>query len=399
MLTLRSRSRPISFARSRLFLGITAVGSGVLVALSLLWTQAPVRMLSTTESQPVLQAAGSLALVFMLWIALFLPFDLVGGAWLVRRRVTVSDWLRGWARGAALQLMVWSASALLLLLTVRAAGGVSPHLKVVAATIAFVVIQLLLAAARGHVARAAATLPAVPLPDRLRRAAQHAGIDPAVLYCVRSADESFVGGWSGVLPRRLIVPERWAELSETMLAAVLIRRRIIGASGAHTRGVLAAIAWNTLGFIAVMLVTGAAPGTAAGIVTVAAGMTLWAFISVLLLPTPSRAAVYAIDQATASISGMAPLREAIAQLDRWQDDEPTRSRRVEAIFHPVPAAANRLARLPAGRPLAIGRVGWWHLHHVARHALYLGWAGMTPLSRAVHCNVGRPALWVMLPGD
>jgi hypothetical protein len=31
--------------------------------------------------------------------------------------------------------------------------------------------------------------------------------------------------------------------------------------------------------------------------------------------------------------------------------------------------------------------------------LYLSWAGIGGLSRAVHCNVGRPPLWVLLPGD
>jgi hypothetical protein len=36
---------------------------------------------------------------------------------------------------------------------------------------------------------------------------------------------------------------------------------------------------------------------------------------------------------------------------------------------------------------------------LARHALWLGWGTLSPISRAVHCNVGRPALWAMLPGD
>jgi hypothetical protein len=36
---------------------------------------------------------------------------------------------------------------------------------------------------------------------------------------------------------------------------------------------------------------------------------------------------------------------------------------------------------------------------VARHALYLAWGALSPLARAVHCNVGRPALWVVWPGD
>ena len=38
----------------------------------------------------------------------------------------------------------------------------------------------------------------------------------------------------------------------------------------------------------------------------------------------------------------------------------------------------------------------WHL---ARTALYLSHAGLSLLPRAVHCNAGRPELWVYLPSD
>ena len=74
-------------------------------------------------------------------------------------------------------------------------------------------------------------------------------------------------------------------------------------------------------------------------------MTLWAFLGVLMLPTPSRASVIAVDLAAAAEVGELPMRMAIERLDRWEDDKPVRSRAI------------------------------------------------------VHCNVGRPALWVMLPGD
>ncbi|WP_146526280.1 hypothetical protein [Novipirellula artificiosorum] len=37
--------------------------------------------------------------------------------------------------------------------------------------------------------------------------------------------------------------------------------------------------------------------------------------------------------------------------------------------------------------------------HAARMTLFVSWACMGMLVRAVHCNVGRPELWVMLPTD
>jgi len=47
---------------------------------------------------------------------------------------------------------------------------------------------------------------------------------------------------------------------------------------------------------------------------------------------------------------------------------------------------------------AVGPHGWaaWH---AARTALYLSWAGVGLLGRAVHCNLGRPEVWVFLPSD
>ena len=65
---------------------------------------------------------------------------------------------------------------------------------------------------------------------------------------------------------------------------------------------------------------------------------------------------------------------------------------VESIFHPIPSLESRRRALgDSPRGLA----PW----HVARTAIYLSIAGMNPLHRLVHCNVGRPELWVFLPAD
>lgn len=63
---------------------------------------------------------------------------------------------------------------------------------------------------------------------------------------------------------------------------------------------------------------------------------------------------------------------------------------VEAIFYPIPSAARRIESLasPVRRPV---------LGDLARSQLYYSLAGLTLLGRSVHCNVGRPALWVFPP--
>ncbi len=40
--------------------------------------------------------------------------------------------------------------------------------------------------------------------------------------------------------------------------------------------------------------------------------------------------------------------------------------------------------------------GFWN---VARTTLFLSWACGGFLARAVHCNIGRPELWVLFPTD
>ncbi len=391
-----------NFARARLYLGISGVGAAVVLASSLLIVGVPSQWLSDSASQPLLQAVGTVLLALAFGSLVFLPFDLLGGAGLVRRTLPPAQFFTQWLRGVAMQLLVWTISATCLLAGARWADGWG-------ALAAFTVLQVLLAATRAPLARLIAPMPRCAVSPEVASACVRVGLDPGGLVIVKADDEGFVGGWTGIRARALLVPFHWTTLPSPALAAALQRRRVIRDSGAHVRGVLGAIAWNTLGFALLIqllpLLTRASLSSASGLATMALGMTLWTFLSVLVLPTPSRAAVFAVDAASLEASrgsgqaadAVAAMGSAIEQLDRWQDDEPTRSRGVETIFHPVPARSTRLARL---RGAVVGAsVAPWHMHHVARHALWLSWASLTPLSRAVHCNVGRPALWAMLPGD
>lgn len=383
-----------SYARSRLYIGISGVGTSVLLAFAVLAFDVPMRTLSKSVDQPMLEALASLAVVLLTGVALLFPFDVMGGAVVVRGRSSVTGFLARWLRGTAVQFVVWMLSAGLLISAARVGGTA-------AAIGCFVLLQFVLAALRAPLARVIASFTVQPLSERDVRVAERAGISPGRIVVLETGDEGFVGGWSGIIPRRFVLPARWLSLPDDALLATLKRRRIIAESGAHTRGVLAAIAWNTLGLALVLTLTGATLASAAGLLTVAAGMTLWAFAGVLLLPTPSRAAVYALDLAAAADGDTSALSTAIGQLDRWQDDEAARSAGIETIFYPVPACSSRLARLNSSRPFSgsVNEPRWWHAHHVARHVLWLGWGTLSPISRAVHCNVGRSALWAMLPGD
>jgi hypothetical protein len=380
----------MTYARARLLLGISGVGTSVLIATALLAFGIPARTLSSSDAQPLTLAVGSLLFVLLIGVAALFPFDVFGGAIVVRDRAAVPVFVGRWMRGVAVQLLVWAVCATTLIAAARLGGAVG-------AIAAFVAVQFALAALRAPLMRVIAAFHAVPLTERLRRLATRAGIAAERIEVLTSTDEGFVGGWSGIAPRRLVLPARWLELPDDALVAVLQRRRIIAESGAHLRGVVGAITWNTLGVAIVLALSDADVGTAAGVLTLAAGMTLWAFLGVLVLPTPSRAAVLAVDAAAAREVGAAVMQDALERMDRWQDDEHKRSARVETIFHPVPSRFAREEQLAAANPAA--GVKAYHAHHLARHALWLGWATLSPISRAVHCNVGRTSLWAMLPGD
>ena len=65
---------------------------------------------------------------------------------------------------------------------------------------------------------------------------------------------------------------------------------------------------------------------------------------------------------------------------------------LQRVFYPIPSARERLHWL--GSPPSLPVVG-----NVARMNLFLSLATLTFLGRCVHCNVGRPELWVFPPSD
>jgi hypothetical protein len=144
--------------------------------------------------------------------------------------------------------------------------------------------------------------------------------------------------------------------------------------------------------IAAWLVGSASLGTAGGTIEFSLWFTLWSFIGLLTLPTLSRRGVIEIDE-RAQAEGESPetLRATTRLLDGLQDGESIRPALIETIFHPIPSVQSRLEG-----PRSKGRIGFWD---AARSSVYLSLAGLGLLGRAVHCNCGRPSLWVFLPTD
>ena len=379
----------MTYARRRLWLGISGVGGTVVLATAGLLFDLPHRFISPIADQTYGNALAAIALTWMGHAVLLAPLDVIGGLVIVRERPGVLRWVASWLRAVTVQWLWFALAAALLLRTGQQFG-------ITAALIVFLLLQLTLLSRQGLIAWLAGGVHMEALSPALGAAATAAGIDPRTVREIDADDPSFVGAWSGADAQRLWVPQRWVTgLSAGQLTVALTRRLAVKSRGLRRRGVLVAITWNCIGFVAATAAPRADLVTAPGFVTTLAWFTLWSFVGVLVLPSLSRPAVLVADRAAAHTHDVSLVASTITLLDQWQDDEPVRGPRVETIFHPVPS---RHARLAALLTVDSGdaRDGAWH---ATRMMLYLSWAGLGGLARAVHCNIGRPSVWVMLPGD
>ncbi len=383
----------VTYARSRLWTGIAGVGSVVVLAVLLLALEVPARMLEGRGGTPLadvwlLLCSAALAAL------LALPFDWLGGLVLPRRfgrPVAASpQFAWAWLRGVLVLSLLWTANGTLLLVAGRAGGRP-------AALAVFVVLALLLILFQERLARFVGGLrhsevnARGTLGDRARDIVLLDGADPGFTG-------GFSGGFAGWLTpggASLVLPQRWLrELPPRALALLIERRRQILRSGAWRRALILAVLWNALGFLLASYLPNAGVRVPSELLTTVLGFTLWTFVGLLVLPTPSRRATLCADsRAATDANTRADLTQAVRMLDRLQDDEPERSPGLESVFHPIPASANRVRALE--QPRADRPVAW----HLARTVLYLSYAGLSLLPRAVHCNVGRPELWIYMPAD
>lgn len=364
----------MSYARARLFLGTSCVGMWVVVAALSLAFGLPEQVFSSSIS--LTAGFGQLVGVIFAYTAISGAFDLFGGFLLPKEygRVTPSlgRFLGHWFRGAALHGVILVGVGFILLSAARLGGFWLTLILYLALSLLLVYAQLVLARAIGG----------------LR---QVSGIDGVTV--LSSPYPHFTGGMVGLGKGQLVVPQVWQKgFSDEALGVLVKRKTALIENGSRLGGVVLAMLWNLTGFLLAYSLTGTL-ATVAGLVSFSLWSTLWAFLGVLALPTLSRRGVFAGDAlALAGGADEEVLIAAIAQLDRNQDDEYSRAAGVETIFHPIPSAARRVAKLNV--PAAT-----WGPWHTARVALYLSWANLSLLSRAVHCNIGRPEVWVLLPSD
>ena len=354
----------LELARRRLWLGITNVGVWVLTAsVGLYW------LVSSDTSGLDLPGLG---FVFAPAIAAQAVFDFIGGALLMPEpRLALTAFIQRWSRGAIAHTRALTGVGLLNYASFRLSGGFGP--AILLATVG-------LALGRRQLLRAVA---GVSTKEFLRAGGK--------LLTADTTDPAFTGGIVGLGRRaRSLVPANWLDsLPQVELAAESSRRQWQLENGLPGRAFILVLGWNLLGgFFGSLIFKFAERTPVEALLGYACWMTLWAFGGLLVLPALSRKAVFAADRATAN-SGGDPRRWITRFPGLGGEDGSSRSA-VQTIFYPVPSSALRLRRLD--QPLSGFVFG-----NLARSNLYYSWATLTLLGRAVHRNVGRPALWVFPP--
>ncbi|MDX2152388.1 MAG: hypothetical protein SFV54_16740 [Bryobacteraceae bacterium] len=376
----------MTYARARLWVGVSGVGTIVTASSAALAFGLP-SYLPTND-------VAALSLVLGVYAAISFPFDLAGGYLLPcghgRMCRTLPAFLWTWLRGAVVHALCLGACGAILLGAGRAAGFPGAFFAALALMVALLAVQLPLSQVIGGLHPAAPDLAGVR-----RLLAQWRTPMPPNVTVVAGIDTGFVGGLAGLPGReRLVLPHFWIHhLPAESVAVQMTRRAAALSSGSRFRGVLLGIGWNLTGFAVASFLPGSGVSDAKGLVTLALWFTLWSFLGLLTLPSLSRPGVFEVDRhAAASGAPAAVLVRSLTEFDQLQDDEPKRAPAIEAIFHPIPSVASRRAHLETNDSAR----GCWQ---GARTALYLSWACLGFLSRAVHCNAGRPELWVLFPGD
>lgn len=380
----------MAYARARLWLGIISVGSVVTIAFVAYLIHLPKWLSANDQTFGVYELAqlGAITSLLMIWL---FPLDYLGGFLLPSKydksNQSIAEWFRGYAVGAVTQALLFILFGSSIIFLSQIYGRLGGAVAVFVFTIACFTLRNRLLLKR----EVTSEVVQEKLVDAIAEIQSWQIFVPQIVV-VEHSDIGFTGGVIGWGKQaKIVIPKAWLSFPTEKLAMAMARRALAISSGSYTRGLIVAFIWNVGGFLLCSYLPGAGLATVSALVITLCGFTVWSFLGLLTLPTVSRNASVRLDQALVE-RGM-PL-ELISQtasaMDQLQDDEPQRPTLVEIIFHPVPSVSSR------NRQRSVRGIAAWN---VARTTLFFSWACLGFLSRAVHCNLGRPELWMMLPTD
>ncbi|MEM7371098.1 MAG: hypothetical protein AAF587_20960 [Bacteroidota bacterium] len=369
----------MAYARARLVLGIVTVSFWILLAGVAFLQGVPAKIGSLVEGTGTFWTLG---LFLGGYVLISFPFDWFGGHRLPvlhgRSHESFGKWGLKWLRGAGIHMIyLWISGYMILVM----AGW----LGILGALLWVGIQMLLLTGFQIYMAIAIAPLPMDQSSHRGR-----------FVYYVNSVDKSFTGGIHGMPGvEGIVMPVYWKEkFSEKIMEVLLARRHGAINSGSHGRGILLAIGVNAALFAAAAYLSPLPLDTVGGLISTSLLFTLFSAVSMLgLLPWLSRTAILEIDRWVyfKKIDGD-DLRASIEATQRLQNDMRPLLGKMSSLLLSFPTKEMRLSHLQTQKALK----GAWQAN---RHNVYTSWAGLNLLSRAMPYHIGKPELWVFLPGD
>lgn len=385
----------LTHAKARLTLGIVYVGTTVCVSLFFLLAGIPQKLSSLSPEPAYLTFKLIFFSIFIYEVMTFL-FDLSG--YLIDRSyqrsdVPFSEYLRDWTHASFHHALILMGMAVFALSSFKLGG-------VLALVLVMTLMSVFLIWKQGIIASFLSGV-RYEEPDQHIKAEfpeNRQGTIPLVSGI--SKDKNFTGGIVGFPGKEtLVLPKLWLDrFSFEELYAELTRRNQAIKSGSRARGVYVAIAFNSIGItissLLAIYLSKTPLDTFAGLLTMSLYFTLWSFIGLLILPRLSHKGVFEVDY-LALEKGVKPdiLETTIYKVDKYLEDEHERKQGRDLVFHPIPARSTRLSRIKSKQ---VAEKGAWNC---ARYSIFLSITGLSLLGKAVHCNAGRPNLWVLLPCD
>lgn len=353
-------------ARRRLILGISNVGFWVAVSAAvLLW--------STVFGPPVINQPDLLKCMLGI-VGAQSFFDFIGGAvFMPPGSASRPQFFRTWFRGALVHSTLLCGAAVLSYWSFLFTRGFSLSVAVVSLGLFFCRRQIL------------------SLTSGVRSTCSTFATNKG--WEVDSRDPSFTGGISGIGPGAMtLMPESWKSTLTKEEIHTLVQRRLWAIkNNLPTRSLVTVLSWNLAGCkIGSLLLGLSSHSPEQAMLMQCAWMTWWGFLALLILPSLSRSSVFGADRAAAAQACNA--RGWIQKFPSLTGEDGNAKTVLQRIFYPIPSAAERIAHLEDS---ALAPV----FGSVARSNLFLSLATLTILGRCVHCNVGRPELWIFPPSD
>ena len=238
----------MTYARARLWLGISGVGSLVVMATMAIIFRVPNSLLTNSQLFSWADLGQLIAVVFAvnLWM---LPFDYFGGFRLPRKFEKSADSFAQWSSQYLVAVIMQSALFVIFAMSILVAGRTLGLLGGLLAICGGMIVCLLVRNGLMRKRQINSDSSSDKLVEALELVRSWKISVPQIMI-VEHRDVGFTGGIIGFGSNvRIVIPSAWLQtMTNEQLATAIARRAIAISSGSYTRGVVTAILWNVIGF-------------------------------------------------------------------------------------------------------------------------------------------------------